>query len=197
MSVVMHLYRPIQNISYGGYYMDDLFESEMVPDESTGVYKCIEDLEKKLGCPCTFEENPELYNKWANEQERNAWSDSIIHEKIDLNYLEAMFDGWIRKERMMKKLHKFHIQEFLAPRTNTIYRYIPVEEVLYAQGWFFKKSFFNKDLSWFIGVSYDEMKNFFHMYIDYHDKKRYSNLQETIQKFLSTWEDGMIFECAF
>ena len=75
------------------------------------------------------------------------------------------------------------------------HKYIPVDVVQYAQGWFLKKKFFNKEITHSFCITKKQMENFFKQYIDFNSYD--DRGKEAVDRFLNTWEDGMIFECAW
>lgn len=201
MSVTMSLYKVNPKVSYKGYHLDFLRDSDFVMGED-GKYP-YEIKERELGAPLTdrgsvptISDGEELYNayeKWEAEQVANAWTDGKTHDKIDMTYLTACFGkgrGW---RRIKNRLNTLPIQTFNNGRYSL--RYIPVDEVEYAQGWFFKKRFFKKEITFVICVTKQQMENFFKQYIDFNNED--TRGREAVDRFLNAWEDGMVFECSW
>ena len=202
MSVTMHLYKVRPDVEYTGYYMDYVTHADFVKGDD-GYYP-LEHKEKELGAPMGADghwpdsvKEYEIYWKnkeWGEAQENSAWSDNHRHDKIDITLLRACFKdcrGW---KRLVKHFDGFPIKTFNNGRT--IQKYIPVDRVEYAQGWFFKKRFFNKKMTRVFCTTKKQMENFFKQYIDFNDKHD-TRGREAVDRFLNAWEDGMIFECAF
>ena len=117
----------------------------------------------------------------------------LVRYKIDVTHLRACFKyarGW---RRLAKRLKNLNTKTFKNSRYTQ--KYIPVDEVQYAQGWFFKKKFFNKEITYVLCTTKKQMENFFKQYIDYnsHDTRA----KEAVERFINAWEDGMLFECSF
>lgn len=196
MSVTMHLYKVVPNVKYNGYYNDYLTEKDLIVDPETGKAP-YQILEASLGCP-DVREDYVGYLAWEDKMHASAWSDGVKHERIDLTYLKSLFkaNNYRGCNRILCKLNHFPIETF--DNGHIIRKFIVVDEVAYAQGWFFKKRFFNRKMTFNFCITRDEMIKFFDKYIDYrsHDTRG----KESVQKFLDAWEDGMndmIFECAF
>lgn len=193
MSVTMHLYKVVPNVKYIGYYNDFLTEKDLIVNPETGKapYQIIE---KSLGCP-DIREDYSGYLAWEDKMHASAWSDGINHHRIDLTYLKSLFNcnNYRGSGRILRKLSQFPIETF--SNGHITRKFIVVDEVAYAQGWFFKNRFFNRKISWNICTTKHEMEAFFKKYIDYFGKD--TRGAESVEKFMKTWEDGMIFECAF
>lgn len=191
MSATMHLWRIVPNVTYNGWYMDYVTDKDLIKDK-TGEYP-LKRIERELGAPNS--EDYDIFRAWKKEIEKKAWSDEIIHDILDLTYLKSTFkvNHWRGCSRILKKLKKFPMQQFC----NGYYtrNFIVVEEVAYAQGWFFKNQFFNRKMTWNICTTKHEMEEFFKKYIDYFGKD--TRGKESVQRFMDAWEDGLIFECAF
>lgn len=202
MSVTMHLYRVNTGIEYKGNYMT------FAPADSSklgedGLYG-FERYEKKLGAPMRedghwpkWDEDPELYRKhreWEDEQERKKWSDGQEHEYLDWTHIVRCYSKYRGWRRIRNRMSMIQFKTFNYPRIGTT-EYLCVDEVQYAQGWFFKKSFFSKEITLVFCTTKTQMENFFRRYIDYnsHDARG----AEVVERFLNAWEDGMLFECAW
>lgn len=199
MSVTMHLHRVLPNVEYKGCILDNISQKTLVGmvDNTIPVDKSL--IEK--GCPLTKDghiperSSPEddAFDKWLEEQLTSAWSDGTQHNVIDITAMNSCYKGRREFGRMYKRLvslpyKRIQLKEYM-------WRYIPVEEVWYAQGWFFKHKFFNRKCWHHICTTKKEMENFFKRYINYKDK-RYP-VANIVQDFLDKWEDGMIFECCW
>lgn len=191
MSVTMHLWKVNPTVTYNGWYMDYITNKDLILDES-GDYP-VKRIERELGMP--ENEDYAVFETWGKEMQQKAWSDGIIHNTLDLTYMKSLFkiNNWRGSSRILKKLKKFLVQQFC--NGHYIRNFIVVEEVAYAQGWFFKKQFFNRKMTWNFCTTKHEMEKFFKKYIDYFGKD--TRGKESVQRFMDAWEDGMIFECAF
>lgn len=199
MSVTMNLYRVLSDISYKGYYVDFTKKSDYILNQD-GFYP-FELMEIAMGAPVNEKghipifggENFDAYEKWEKEQKKSAWSDGVTHEKFDL----TLFDSYNRKNRAWKRyrkcLNSFNFKTF-DNKNGYIQKYLVVDTVKYAQGWFFNKTFFNKKYWTFICTTKEQMGNFFNRYVDI---KKNPEIKEVLYSFLNSWEDGMIFECSF
>ena len=201
MSVTMSLYKVRPDIEYKGYYLDFVGKDAFILG-SDGLYG-LERIEKELGAPMNPDghwpqhgDDDELYfayKEWEERQKNSAWSDSQSHDKIDISHLNACFKharGW---RRLRKRIEGCPIKTFQNKRYTQ--RYIPVDEVEYAQGWFFKKKFFKKEITTVFCTTKKQMENFFNQYIDYNNAD--DRGKEAVCRFLNSWKDGMIFECAW
>jgi hypothetical protein len=72
-------------------------------------------------------------------------------------------------------------------------KHLPCDVKCYAQGWFLRKSFFNKKNTLCICTSKKQMQSIMKKYFDFRD----TNAIETYHRFMNAWEDGMIFELSF
>lgn len=200
MSVCLSLYRINNDVTYNGYYLDFVSNDDFKCD-SDGYYE-LEKLEASLGAPMSSNGHWPVYgvddselcdahDLWLNAQKDSAWSDGKKHEKISLTMLKYRLGDYRACNRMLNRLNGLPFKIF--NNGHMIERYIPVDEVLYRQGWFFKKSFFKKELPMSICVTKEQMLNFFNQYLDFSDPRG----REVYESFVSSWEDGMIFECAW
>lgn len=202
MSVTMSLYKVRPDIEYKGYYLDFVGKDAFILG-SDGLYG-LERIEKDLGAPMApdghwprSEDDHDLYWKheeWEKNQKANAWSDGKEHDKLDISHLKACFKhtrGW---KRLASRFEDMPIKTFKSARG--IQRYIPVDEVQYAQGWFFKKRFFNKEITFVFCTTKEQMENFFKQYVDFNHPSD-DRGKEAVNRFINAWEDGMIFECAW
>lgn len=201
MSVTMHLYKVVPNVKYVGYYLDFVPKSAFEMGED-GLYN-LEKYEKELGAPMREdghwpdivdgEELWQAHKDWEEKQHSQAWSDGVNHDKINITHYNSCFKKYRGWGRYAKRLNTMPIQTFSNGKQS--HRYIAVDEVQYAQGWFFKKAFFSKEITHSFCVTKEQMENFFKQYIDFnsHDDRG----REAVDRFLNSWEDGMIFECAW
>lgn len=191
MSATMHLWRVNPTATYKGWYMDYATDKDLIVDE-TGEYP-LKRLERELGAPNS--NDYDVFLAWEKEMQKKAWSDGIIHNTLDLTYMKSLFEvnHWRGCGRILEKLKKFPMQQFYNGHYTR--NFIVVEEVAYAQGWFFKNRFFNRKMTWNFCTTKHEMEEFFKKYIDYFGKD--TRGKESVQRFMDAWEDGMIFECAF
>lgn len=197
----MHLYRVSPDVDYVGYYMDYVTNADFVLGED-GFYP-LEKKEKEMGAPMgadghwpdSVKENDAYWKSrdWAEEQEKKAWSDGIDHDKINITHIKSCFKNYRGLKRLLRVFEGLPVKTFNNGKITQ--KYIPVDRVAYAQGWFFKNRFFKKKITRVFCTTKEQMENFFNKYIDYnsHDTRG----KETVELFLNTWEDGMIFECAF
>lgn len=136
----------------------------------------------------------EKHREWEDEQKRKAWSDGKEHDKIYVSILRSTYKkqrGW---RRLNKRLSSIGTKTYMCNGIKM--EYIAVDEVQYAQGWFFKNRFFNKEITSVFCVTKEQMINFFNKYIDFNSKAD-DRGRGAVRSFLEAWEDGMIFECAW
>lgn len=195
MSVTFHIYKPRMDVTYTGYYMDRYPYNELnkVLEDGRMGY---EEIERSLGAPMldngqapSFTSDKfEEFQTWENEQKSLAWSDNVIHDKIDLTFLDGSYKSrsW---SRIRKKLKKFGFKIFKGNTYTS--KYLPVDEVAYASGWFLKESFFKKESTIAICTTKQEMLNFFKKYVNYKSNWVHENVDFLVDK----WEDGCIFMC--
>lgn len=209
MSVCMMLYKVLPDVKYNGYYLDFATNKDFNIDDD-GFFP-IEKKEQELGAPKNKDghwpchNDPEFtsYNEWCEQQKANAWSDGIKHDMFDLTYYKMIYGKYRGWGRLIKRLNEFKFNYF--QKHSYVCKYLTVDTVEYAQGWFFKKSFYKKDITWTVCTTKDQMKHFFDQYIDcnnrtypigsakFHDNRG----KEVIDRFLSSWEDGMLFMCSW
>jgi len=182
MSVTMRLYKIRDDVDYKGHYMDFIRSDDLI--ENAHGQSRLDRIEIELG------RRHDNYEEWSEEQERKAWSDHQKHELFDISHYRVCYkktNGW---KTLADKLNCFTIKNFLGLK-----RYLCLDQVAYAQGWFFKRRFFKKEITMVICVTKKQMINFFNRYIDYnsHDTRG----KESVECFLNAWENGMMFVCAW
>lgn len=185
MSVCMSLYKVNSNVVYKGHYMDFVSWEDCLPDKN-GVRK-VDSIEEELGCPT----NPfELFD-WMDKQEELAWSDSTKHTFFDISYYKKLFRNSRSWHRMEKRLSKFEYRIFDNKKEKK--KYLTVDKIKYAQGWFFNKRFYKKKVTVVFCTTKRELENFFKQYV----KCKTVEERKIINNFLNSWEDGMLFECSW
>lgn len=129
----------------------------------------------------------------------------FLHPWLKRNYDRNM-------KRMANKLKKainnwetLHVPNFWEPMTMTRL-FVPVETVCHFEGWILKPRWFKKKTTYYIATTKSEMISFFKKYLDYHHPRtaKWNNWwaddimafdsNQTLQKFIDSWEDGMIFK---
>lgn len=184
MSVTMHLYRVVDGVRYKGYYMDYLRDKdiEMGDDGKYGF----ERIEMALGCP-DKDKDWDAYEEWLVGMEESAWSDGKIHHRIDLTFLKYLYREYNYRggSRKLSLLSKFTVQRFNNGHIER--KYIVVDEVVNAQGWFFKGRFFRCKLGVYYSDTKEGMERFFENYIDYNGKDKRG--REVVKLFKDNWED--------
>ena len=193
MSVTMHLFRILPDTDYLGHYTDNFTAKDYIEDDNG--FCPYEYKEKSLGAPMDSyghvpyydsKEYPD-YKKWEKEQNCKAWSDGKEHYKLDFSYIKQLFGNDKSWRRTSKKLKTIPFKNYNGCK------YLTTDIIAYAQGWFFKNRFFKKKATVVICTTKQEMINFFNQYVVLKDKYA----QEVFQEFITNWEDGMIFKCAF
>lgn len=195
MSVTFHLYKVRPDVHYLGTKYDLSNKEER---------KNIDKLEKE-----------EILNGFENDMVReyraDRFSDGQIkyyglfddskpedHSVIDVtwfNIIARMSSHNKGYRRLVKKLKKFSfdIVNHYYGYTN---KYIVVDEILYRQGWFLRKKFFNKECTHYIATTKEEMICFFRKYLIEDERGK-----ETFNSFLKEWDKNcsneLIFEVAF
>lgn len=188
MSVTMHLYKVNPDVEYKGYYMDYLRPSDF--DMQDGVSK-VDEIEKKLGAPNI--NDSKAYNDWSDKMECSAWSDNRKHKFFSYTDYKSMFSKFKSWHRLSHRLHSFPLKVFNNGRS--VIKYLAIDEVCYAQGWFFKNRFFNRKPTLVWCTTKEQMKNFFDRYIDF--SKNPDEIYNILDNFMDKWDEGMLFECAW
>lgn len=188
MSVTMNLYKVVPNVEYLGSPYDKVKWS---PDNTAEL----DALEESLGYREDFDFD-ELCD-WHDKMDAAAWSDGIKHDMIDLVDIRARFKigkgsqmdrGW---HQVFDKLKQFTIKSFRNVN-GQYYQYIPVDSVVYRQGWFLRKRWFNKKNWYYVATTKKQMEDFFNRYFD-----RSERAIEARKALLDAWHDGMIFEISW
>lgn len=192
MSATICLYRVVPNVTYTGTIFDKAPTRRWI-NQKNGHVK-IEEYEKANGAP-DWETSFKEYNDWLNLQYDNCWSDGKSHGRFD------RYVFYMRKEtkknrpykRILKRLNGFN-WNYYPTADGEMMICLPVEEVLYYQGWFFKKKFFKKKCTAHYCTTKDQIIHFFDQYVI--STKDYSAdvIRDMRQNILDTWEDGMILE---
>lgn len=141
----------------------------------------------------------EIDEKWVTKLMEESWSDKNIHQKFDIRS---------RRKYMSKKTFNYLINlPNVSNFSNGMGRMVsvlPIEEQYLFQGWFFKPRFFNRDNTYFVTTSKKKMIEFLYKYIDFNynythrgEGRCYINIQESVEKLIENFENGMIFECCF
>lgn len=198
MSVTMSLYKVNPDVVYTGYYFDNVSKADFIMG-SDGFYP-IEKKEKELGAPmksdghwpCASDAEYDDYEKWEESQKASAWSDGVEHEFYDITHRKMCYKGVRGWRRIRNRLEKFNHRQFKKKDTRN---YLVLDIVEYAQGWFFKKRFFKKEITYVVCTTKREMENFFRQYVDFNGRD--TRGREAVNRFMASWEDGMIFECAW
>lgn len=181
MSVTFHLLKPLLNVTYMGDFFDYMTYKEFLNNE------LINDIEIANGL-----NDYENYEDFYSDQEKKKWSDNQKHEMFTIpNFYRGKKScrSWKRLAKKFKNLNFKYFQR----KCGETYKYIPVTEVLYYQGWFLRKKFFKKECTCYITKNKYEMLTFLRKYLDFKDNyavKVYNSFEEY-------WEDGLIFECLF
>lgn len=120
------------------------------------------------------------------------WSDGNYHPYVNFSNLRLIY----KKERFWNRIaNKFDgLSANYCPdgycKGNII---IPLDYVQIAQGWFFKKRYFKRKNWYNVCNTKRGMIDFFNRYIDY----SMDGARDTVNRFIDSWEDGMIFICSF
>ena len=120
------------------------------------------------------------------------WSDNENHDYIDFSDLRLIY----RKERSWNRIaNKFEglPANYCPNGYSKGHIIIPVDRIQYAQGWFFKNRYFKRKCWYNVCNTKRGMIDFFNRYIDY----SMDGAREATNKFINSWEDGMIFICSF
>lgn len=183
MSVTFHLYRIRDDVDFLGN-LEDKVKWNIKNDEN------LVKIEKEHGYrdDLTVEELSEFNRK----TKAKSFSDGNIHEIFDKTYIKAIFKGKRGLSRLLKRLEKLNFKTFCNKNGYT-YKYIVLDEVLYRQGWFLKKRFFKKEITWCICTTKEQMISFFNQYINYTGSD--TRGREAVEAFTNAWETGVIFEC--
>lgn len=186
MSVTFNLYKVNNDVDYTG----DIFDFIKPSDWASGAS---DDILKKHGEPEyleskdeeAFQKYIEDYNNWQNEIESSAWSDGNKHEMIDITHLKQVNGECRGFNRLCRKLKTLPYKKFNNGFNTKLY--IPVDSVYYAQGWFLRKRFFNKEITYNVCTSIKEVRAFFKKYGIGVDA---ANVLSNVEKL---WEDNTVF----
>lgn len=167
------------------------------------LYKPNQDIEF-LGCgwmKYSSKEWKKLCEEWINNNCANApsdeelfgnrWSDGGVHYYINVTERKSYLKNYRGGRRYLKRL--FRIKSKTFEHKYYPFQYIPVDIVQYRQGWFLKNRFFKKKFWTIYCTTRKELESFFNKYINFREEWG----EETVNTFLNSWEDGMIFECSF
>ena len=188
MSITFHLYRPNYNVEYIG----TIFDNSKINLFSNANKKKFWEVYGEAGYSedMDFEDSLKLDEKIQAE----AWSDGKMHKQLNLNHLRGQlkvankrYHGSYR--RTIKRLENFPKNKYTTGYGVTT-TYIPVDEVLYNQGWFLKRRFFKRKVWTIICTTKKQVQNF----IDKYATKKGANI---LKEFVDKWEDGMIFQCGW
>ena len=162
MSVTMCLYKVI-DVKYVGNRLNHIYEEE-ISDLSDEEYEKIDSI-------------PE-------------WEDGIKHDMIDLTWLKLLCKLNNGKLCTLKHLNKFN--QYIFKDNYCTYKYIPVDEICYWQGWNLKKRFFNKKITTVFCVTRKQMVLFMRRYLKPSEWNMFK------EKFINNMVEGeMIFECSW
>lgn len=132
----------------------------------------------------------------TEEYYKGKYTDNNKHDMIDISYVKSMCYKGKKLARGAKRAIKpiKNLKYKLCKTTRGYaYKYVTVDEVLYRQGWFLKKKFFNRELTFVFCNSKKQMQRFFNEYIDRSTERG----KECEKAFMDAFQPGMIFECAF
>jgi hypothetical protein len=131
------------------------------------------------------------YKDWTSEDEDD------YREEIKTIWL---FEACTINHRFMRNFNelKKKFPEYVKQTGHGDY-YINAKEIEYAQGWFFTKKFFNNKTIVYYASSKDHMIKLLDQFIDkkYNLKKnhrRVYDISDIYNRFIDSFEDGMIFE---
>lgn len=188
MSVVMNLYRLNTEVRYKGYHLDFVTSKDFEENEH-GISK-VDLIEQELGCP--DEKDNMHYSGWLAEQENSAWTDNKKHYFFSYSLYNSMFKKYRSWRRLNNRIK--NLPYMLFDNGRFVQKYLCLDEVEHAQGWFFKNRFFHKELTCVFCTTKDEMIHFFDKYIAY-SKSNIAN--KVVNNFIEAWEDGMLFICSW
>ena len=188
MSVTFHLYRPNYAVEYRG----TIFERSKVDVFNSTNESKFWEIYKSAGYKegMSAGELVEIDEKI----DAKAWSDGVKHEQLNINYIRGQFQLTNKKyhralRRNMKRLKTFQKKRYTTGYGVTTV-YIPVDEIMYDQGWFLKHKFFKRKVWTVICTTKKQLKKFAENYATKEGLRR-------IQAFIDNWEDGMIFRCSW
>lgn len=212
MSVTISLYKVIPNVTYLGSIFDLFTHADY--DDKKGTIDWLDlpvwKKEERFGAPPI---TPEIYNDrvsydnwnskfddWSFNIERESWSDGKWHKK---------FEMFMRKEDMNYKEWLALKEKFKPSIINNGFGIavmnLPVEEIYYTQGWFFKESFFKRKNTCFCTTSKKRAIDFLRKYLKLnynkanHSARHYEDIGDIITEIEEKWDENstIIFECAF
>lgn len=185
MSVTFHLYKIRDDVEFLGNLADKV-KWGIKNDEA------LTKLETEHGFKGDF--TSDELEDWENRMIEASFSDGKKHDIFDKNCIKQIFKGTRGLNRLLNRLDGLNFKR-LENENGYIYNYIVVDEIVYRQGWFLKKKFFNKEITACICTTKKQMENFFKQYIDYNSND--TRGKEAAEAFLNAWEPGMLFKCVW
>lgn len=180
MSATFHLYKIRDDLQFIGTERD--FASK----------EKVKEYEENI-CELSDEQVNKFYSYRFKTIDGNIFipNDTDYIDIIDIYNTASGYKKCKGYKRQLSKLEIFSCNVLHTKRGYT-YRAIPVEEVLYRQGWFLKKKWFRKRCTYYVATTKQQLISFFKLNLDV---KRYDSERaiECMQTFIKYWEDGMIF----
>ena len=120
------------------------------------------------------------------------WTDGKDHEYVNYSQFRVCY----KKQKFWHRIHDKFVGTWYSHASEGINKgeiFIPFDTVEYAQGFFFKNRYFKRKDWLNVCNTKRGMIDFFNRYIDY----SMDGSRETTNRFIDSWEDGMIFICSW
>ena len=141
-------------------------------------------------CMSILKPNGKIFNDF---EEAYAWGSQNWNLNHIIDYVDSKRMAGVSWHRVEKRFSYFSWLKLHNNYDNSIRKYLPCDVYAYAQGWFFKKSFFRKRNTYCICITKSQMQGILKKYLDLKENKAL----DVYQYFMSVWEDGMIFELSY
>lgn len=214
MSVTISLYRVVPHVTYLGSIFDYHTRSDY--DTKKGKIDWLKipvwKKEEKFGAPPITEEifNDQnaydnwntAYDNWSLEIEQKSWSNGKFYGKFEMfRYKEDMnYKEWLALKEKFKP-------SIIHGGMGYALMNLPIQEIYYIQGWFFKKRFFKRKNTCFCTTSKKKALDFLRKYLNLKYNKTNNSgrhyddevVKNIIPEIEERWndEDTFIFECMF
>lgn len=128
-----------------------------------------------------------------------------LHPWYKRNYDRSMKRMANKLKKVINNWETIYVPNFWDSTSMTML-FVPVEIICHFEGYILKPRWFDKKHTYYIATTKSEMISFFKKYLDYHHPHSVKwndwwtsdidkfNHNQIMQKFIDSWEDGMIFK---